>query len=107
MNKNNILKNYITTAISPWWSIYINIKIIREVIQDLYQNWFKILWYELIRIHSKWTQPFMEYSIWNELWYTENEVYKELEKLNKKLIKTNFLTEEVFFDILVNSQNDT
>lgn len=71
MDKKIIYKKYMNIYNASWWAIYINIKNINNIFFDLLNNWFTICWYEFLRIFDKWTQPFMEYSIYNEKWFSE------------------------------------
>jgi hypothetical protein len=83
---------------------YININWVYDIIHDLFQSEYVITWYEFLRIFDKWTQPFMEYSIWKESWYSEEEIYLEIDKLRNKLTKTDFKEDEIYFDIFTSNK---
>lgn len=102
MNINKIYDKYKSFSHSiKWNNSYINTLWINSILKEILNNWFTICWYEFLRIFDKWTQPFMEYSIYNEKWFSEKELYNEIEELKKKLINTEIKENEVFFDILV------
>jgi len=85
-----------------WW--YINISIIKDLINDVCMNWYTICGYEFLKITEKSTQPFMEYSIRREGGYTNNELIEEINKLEKNIFKKGFKKEEIYFALLINNK---
>lgn len=83
------------------WKWYVNILKVKNYIEDLYNYGYIVSVCEFLKINKKWTQPFMEYSLWKEEWYNLEDLIIEVEKLEKIIIEKWFKKEEVFFDVLV------
>lgn len=69
---------------------------------ELFKNWFEVFWYEFLRIYNEWTQPFMQYSIWNEKWFSFDEILENIVLLESSILSSWIDTKEIYFDILVN-----
>lgn len=101
MDRKLIFKKYKHTYIAPWWAIYVQLSILEEVISELFDNWFKVSWYDFLRIFDKWTQPFIEYSVWKEVGFTYREILENVSSLKSAIQEKWLKEEEIYLDVLI------
>lgn len=101
MKMQEISKKYLDTK--NW---YVNINKLVDYINELYDYNFIISVVDFLKVNEKWTQPFMEYSLWEKNGYSKWKIINDLNKLKIKLINENIKEDEMYFDVLVKNNYD-
>lgn len=78
-------------------SAYTSYENLKKTIEKNINQGFIAHWYEFLRINEIGTQPFMEFSIYDKFWYTKEEIFAEIDKLEAIIKKNHFSKDEIYF----------